>query len=107
MSCPSWKVFCETVRILVDVANESPVHERLDILLTMMKIVDRSENAFNFSNKATVKLLGVIKKKSDEASQYDPRFFAYSKRIENMLGYRGPTTRSRTHSSTKRSISRS
>jgi hypothetical protein len=107
MSCPSYKVFCETVRILLDVANESPMRERLDILHTMMKIVVRSENVFNFSNEGIVKLLGVIKRKSDEASQYDPRFFVYSKRVKDMIGYKGPMTRSRTQSSTKRSISRS
>lgn len=107
MSCPSFKVFCETTRILLEVANDSPVRERLDILRTMMKIVIKNENIFNLSNKSTRRFLEVVKKKSDEACQYDTGFAAYSERVEDMLGYRGPMTRSRTHSSTKRSISRS
>ena len=107
MSCPSFKVFCETMRILLDVANESPMRERLDILRTMLKIVVKNETIFNPSKKSTHRFLEVVKKKSDEACQYDSGFREYSERVEDMLGYRGPMTRSRSHSSTKRSISRS
>jgi hypothetical protein len=107
MSCPSFKVFCETTRILLEVANDSPMRERLDILRTMMKIVIKNENIFNFSNKSTRRFLEIAKHKSDEACRYDQKFSEYSERIEDMLGYRGPMTRSRTHSSTSKSISRS
>lgn len=95
MSCPSWEVFLDTTRILLEVATDSPLNERLEVLRTMLKIVVKNESIFNLSNKSTRKLLRTIKLKSDEACRYDQKFSKYSERIEDMLGYKGPVTRSR------------
>jgi len=98
MSCSSFESFCDITRILVDIASESPTSERIHVLRTILKIVVRSENVFDFSNKSTVKLLNVIKEKCDEAVRHDRKLAEYSEQIGNMLGYRGPMTRSRTRS---------